>query len=211
MPPSMRGNKVTTVPAGSDLGSVLDAAIGDEPEPTPEAERLIEEARNGNVQIPGAAGGPPPGAAAADAGDGGGPGPDPVVPERDPDQTAATANALFWGAASGICDEWAPDDAAEYEKTRAALATYFKLRGTPPMPAEMILVGAFGEVAVKRAKRPKTGGWLARRFAGVPVVGKLLAPPPPPPEAPPSAPAAAAVAAAVPRNAPVVAGPFIRD
>ena len=203
MPPSLKGNKVTTVPAAADLTSILDAAVGDEPEPTAEAERLIEEARSGNVQIPGAAGGPPLGVPAGAAAEGGAAGPDPVD-ERDPDAAAASANALFWSVAAGVGgDEWQPDDQAEYDQVQQAWATYFSIRGTPPLPPELILAGALGGVAFKRIHRPKTRERLGPFMARVPVIGRLFAPPPPP--------APVMTAAATSAAAAMADGPFLRE
>lgn len=112
-----------------------------------------------------------------------------AAPIVSPEEYAATAEGYIAlgvpivGAFVGDEKEWEPDDTAERDRIRAALADYLRAAGVKPTTPLGRFVAVVGGYVWKRLTRPKTAKFIARRWPtfagllGIPVERKPAADP----------------------------------
>lgn len=160
------------------LAGILDAAVADEPAPTPRAAELVEEARHAGplLPIPGAA----PGLPTLSGGFGGGADLVGVAETATPGPTAeqSARSMIDLVCAMVPAGDWQPENDAEREELVLALQRVFEVRGFAfALPPELILMTVMGKYTRKRMKKPAVQKRLAPWFKKLPVLGKLMGAP----------------------------------
>lgn len=171
--PPKSTNVYPTAEAG--LSDILDAAIGDEPPPTPRAADLIEEAEHAGPLSPLAdsAHGLP-----TVTGTGGGDthlaGVDPPMPPG-PTHRESAENMIELAFALVPAGDWQPENQAEREELVRALERVFVYRNfTPSLPPELTLLAVAGKYTRRRMAKPAVAAKLTPWLKKIPLLGKLM-------------------------------------